>query len=226
MKARYLITLFVLLAALGCGGSGGPTVGENAFAGTYRSDFTRAADTSMYVFSNVDGSATFVVSAATGVLFSGAGTLDAGGGLSGTATGTGGNITLSGTFVGPSSPTGVVNVTGDLTENINVTRVALFGDCALAGTYTLTYSGQESGSGSVTISSRSLVNANITSPAAGSLLPSTSLGDDGSVTLTATGATTPTSYTFRGQFFFVPGGVQGRGTWSSTSGLSGTWIAQ
>jgi len=94
----------------------------------------------------------------------------------------------------------------------------------LAGSYTGTYSGSESGTFAVQISSSGAVTGTVQSPSSGTIPVTGTVNLAGTVHFNGSG--TAGNAEWAGAFFFIPTSVKaaGSGTWSiPSSGFTGTW---
>jgi len=227
---KVLLGLFMIVFAIaGCGGSGSGGGGSNQFAGAYRSDFLRglSSDTTLLVVVQPNGNTSIVISDSTGVLNKGNGTTTSTGHLSGTATGSQ-DVNVTGTFTpGPTANTLSAQLSGGLTDTVSASQIANANVPPIVGTFTGTYSGDESGTFTIQIHSDGTVTGTVQSPSAGTITVSGTVNLAGAVTFNGSGSAGTASWT--GSFFFVPNQslAQGSGTWSNpSSSMSGTWHAQ
>jgi hypothetical protein len=226
MKLR-IGTSFLLFVALlaGCGGGGtGISSDTTAYAGSYRSDFTRAGDSVLLVVVKTNGSAKIAVSDGTGVIASGNATVTPTGAIVGTASGSAGSVTLNGSI--DQSATLTADLGGAITAaGLNASKIADAGQTIFAGAYSIHYSGSESGTADIVVSSTGAVSGTVHSPSVGSGNLVGQLDDIGSQ-LSATSSGTvngiPYTATWTGTFYLTVSGAGESGAWHSSSGYSGT----
>jgi hypothetical protein len=232
MKINRLLALAVVpMLIAGCGGTGGGSTGGGSsisnVKATYRSDFLRGAatDTSVVVFVDNNNNAGAVISDSNGALYSGTGGVTSGvmnivaaGVTSGTL---GHSVRLFGTVSGATIG---VTLTGDLTDSLTLDQTAGAGVILPAGTYNGTYTGSESGTFTMQISSTGAITGTLDSPSLGnSLALSGTLHLNGAIVLNFASGTS--SATLSGVIGSKPGStkfVVRNGLWSVNS-MSGTW---
>lgn len=216
---KLVMAMFALVVVTGC--SGGSSISSNAYAGTYRSAFTRAISSQLLVTVDVSGNATVVVSDATGIVYKGSGTVNASGVLNASAASSADaskTVTFNGSFISQGGTlSGSVSASGDFTASVSMTYVSASAN-VFQGNYTVTYTGAKTGTFSVTIDSTGKITG--TTDSNSSLTGQVSAS--GSIS-----GTTSTGATFMGNFFLMPGGSAAlkAGTWTSPPSDSGLWTA-
>ena len=94
----------------------------------------------------------------------------------------------------------------------------------IAGKYRGSYSGAESGTTECTIDNKGNLTATGNSPSAGAFMGSGKVDGSGSASFAAgAGTAGQFSVTFSGKFTSTSGVRAGQGTWTSSSGFTGTW---
>lgn len=92
---------------------------------------------------------------------------------------------------------------------------------ALAGSYSGTYAGLEVGTWTGTIGNDRSMSITVNSSSVGTFTTTGTVETNGAISFRVTAGGFVINW--QGQFTASGGGVTGNGTWSSTSGTSGTW---
>lgn len=217
----FALLAIVALTIIGCGGSGSDN--PNPFAGAYKATFFRGGspDTQALVVIGRDNSTTIVLSDTNGVVYSGTGTTTHEGALTGTVTSGDGNSTANVTGTAQDNFIDVF-FTGAVSNGVRVVRFITTTN-PFAVKFSGTYSGSESGSFDLDVNTDGQISGIIHRP--GGDFPITgSIDKSGEVTLSTT--VDGVHITWSGHLFFNQfGSLQGKGDWSISPDLVGTWNA-
>jgi hypothetical protein len=223
MRFAKVLFLFAIsiLSIVGCGGNG--TTTPNPFEGAYRASFFRGGspDTELLVVVGRNNSTTVVLADSSGVLYTGTGTTTHGGDFTATATNEAGNATVS--MTGTAADNFIdVFMTGAVSNGVRVVRFISTAN-PFAVSFSGDYSGSESGSFDLTVNTDGDITGTIHRP--GGDIPITgSINKFGELMLSTTidGVTV----TWTGHFFFNQfGSLSGKGDWSISPDLAGSWTA-
>ena len=233
MRKALLASLALCLFAVGCGGSGnGSTFGGNApLVGTFSTNFTRGttANTSLVIFVDNKGRVGAQINDATETEWAGQGSVSGRNvtiNLVPVSNGVTGNELLQGVLTSNNPPAIDITLTGAFSASATATQLTGVGVSPAQGTYSITYTGSESDTASINVTSNGNVSGTLNSPSLGNNIPlEGTLGLDGTVSFSfqITGATG----SFTGFLFLPPNATlfHGSGDWTSGS-MQGTWSGQ
>jgi len=223
------LTAATLLVAVGCGGGGAPVnidQGNNAFAGVYVSEFSRAQGRiTLYVAQN--GAVEVAVSDDAMGTLSGTGLVSKEGVFSASASGSGKSVQMSGNFSGAGDARKfAATLAGDAQANISGAYASSGSQNLFAGDYAGSYSGsaENNGTWTATIGTDGSVSGNAYDQY-GSYTVTGTIDKLGVGTFPASGKAggAGVTATWRGSFFKSGGQSKCAGTWSSNAGTSGNW---
>ena len=232
--ARYFALLLLVVIACSCGGGGGINGlgGGSNLVATYKSDFTRgivANNSSLILYIDQHGNVGAQISNASGTEWAGQGTISGSSlnvSLVAVSSSVSGTVLCQGNVVIGSPPTLSITLSGAFSATMTATRFASSGVLPYAGSYNLTTAGDESGTGSLTISETGDVTGSLNSPTFGNNIALQGTVDlDGHIHFLASAFSV--SGTFDGYVFLPPGATLygANGNWSINT-ANGTWSAQ
>jgi murein DD-endopeptidase MepM/ murein hydrolase activator NlpD len=218
------------LTLTACGGGGGVVSLPTSLAGAYAGEYTRSPIGGSIVLAVMpNGSMDVTITDEEFGVFNGSTSLLTGGSFSVNASGSGAtSIMVSGQF--STLPDGSVRATGSIrgafvVNSWTAPKVGGSDSNAFDGDWSGTYGGGEAGTWVANIQTDGTVSGTAQSPSCGQVTLSgrLTLTGMGQIEGSGSGACRQFRVTWTGTFYTRSGQFVGSGSWTSTSGLSGTW---